>query len=243
MIFSVLLLLFALDFDAGFCFETIESDTLLKLVIFPPSAKVFDRPGGENIGTIGRGRVIRLLGSEGKWLNFTTYDFPDAWLRWEYTQTLEEWAECKPFDEMQAIILSWEKAVRAVDDEVQASLLKINEVKERISRGEIALEAGIRAIENERSNIEESFRALYQCETPDMLSAAAEKLDGKRWAINKGLYYLIKYIREGVEADGISATRYFQMTEGIMKQYSRIMFRIKTKYNLYEDSTAVSDED
>ena len=214
--------------------QNAEGDTLLKLVVFTPNAKVFDNPNGELIGSIDRGRVIRLLGSEGRWLNFTAQEFTSAWLRWEYTQTLEEWAENPSFDSIQVSIVAWEHVVRKIDSEIEQSLTAINDIRDDISHGKTTIETGIGYLQYESEMIEDSFRELYNHQPPDVLVEAAKLLESKRWAIGQGLEYLVKFIYEGNEEDGIAAGKYFQMAEKMMFQYSKQMFQVKSKYNLYE---------
>ncbi|MBC8279070.1 MAG: hypothetical protein H8E46_12625 [FCB group bacterium] len=215
-------------------FQDAEGDTLLKLVIFTPEAKVFDHPNGDLIGSIDRGRVIRLLGSEGRWLNFTAREFSSAWLRWEYTQTLEEWAQNPPFDSIQVSIVAWEHVVRKIDSEIEQSLTAINNIRNDISQGKTSIEAGIGSLRYESEMIEDSFRELHNHQPPEVLQEAAKLLESKRWAIGQGLDYLMKFIYEGSEEDGIAAGKYFQMAEKMMYQYSKQMFQVKSKYNLYE---------
>lgn len=223
-----------------FAWDFAKDDTLLKLAIFPPEAKVFDAPNGENIGVLKRGRVIKLLGSDGKWLNFTTRDFPDAWVRWEMTQTLEEWANQPSYDQLQAAIVAWEKTVQLMDADIELSLRRIMAARDQLSRGEVSLDSGVSSIQNERAFIEECFRTLYQCYRPEALDEAAEKIDGKRWAINQGLYYLMKLIYEGDTTAGEAAKKYFGMAEEMINQYSLIMFQVKTRYCIYHNPGADS---
>ena len=224
-----------------FSYQNTEGDTLLKLVVFTPEAKVFGRPHGDQIGTIGRGRVIRLLGSDGRWLNFTTVDYTSAWLRWEYTQTLEEWALYPSFDSVQTSIVTWEKVVQSIDSEIELSLENIRTIRDGISQGKISLEAGIGSLENEIDLIEDSFRELHNHQPPEVLSQAAESLESKRWAINQGLNYLMKFIYEGEEESGIAAGKYFQMAEKMMYRYSQQMFQVKSKYNLYDEESEIKE--
>ena len=225
------------------CYELAEGDTLLKLAIFTPDAKVFDRPNGEQIGTIDRGRVIRLLSSQERWLEFTTWDYPSAWLRWEYTQTLEEWGSSPSFNDIQRSILTWEKAVKNVDREIELSLSSIIDIRDKIAAGKISVDYGIAVLEKERARIEDSFRSLHDYNCPDILDAASEKLDSKRWAIHQGLYYLMKYIYEGEEESGIAAGKFFQRAEDMTIQYSQTIFQVKSKYDLYqEDLPSEKDE-
>lgn len=215
------------------CYELAEGDTLLKLAIFTPNAKVFDRPNGEQIGVIDRGRIIRLLSSQDRWLEFTTWEYPSAWLRWEYTQTLEEWDNSPSFNDIQRSILTWEKAVKNVDREIELALNSIIDTRDKIAAGKVSVDYGIIVLENERTQIEDSFRSLHDYDCPDVLEAASEKLDSKRWAINQGLYYLVKYIHKGEEESGIAAGKFFQMAEDMTIQYSQRIFQAKSKYDLY----------
>ena len=60
-------------------FEEISaSPDVMKLVIFPPEAKVYDAPFGKTKGVIKRGRIIYLLESEGEWIKFTTREYPQG---------------------------------------------------------------------------------------------------------------------------------------------------------------------
>ena len=227
-------IIFPLFADPVFSFQDAEEDTLLKLVIFTPEAKVFDSPSGNLIGSIGRGRVIRLLGSDGRWLTFTVREYSSAWLRWEYTQTLEEWADNPPFDSVQISIAAWEHVVRKIDSEIEQSLTAIKNTRDDISQGKTGIEAGIGSLRFESEMIEDSFRELYNHQPPEVLQEAAQLLESKRWAIGQGLEYLMKFIYEGNEADGVAAGKYFQMAEKVMYQYSKQMFQVKSKYYLYE---------
>jgi len=233
-IFSLtILLITTLAQRSALSYQLAEEDTLLKLAVFPPQAKVFDRPEGELIGYLNRGRVIRLLAAEGKWLNFTTWDFPNAWLRWECTQTLEEWALDAPYDQTQKAILEWERMVKILDAEIDSALAAILDIEQQLSQGEFDLYQGLSALQFQRRKIENSFHALYQLHHPESLNEAAEKLDGKRWAIDQGLNYLCLYIQNGNEEDGASASQYFKLAEEYTVQYSHTIFRLKSKYNLY----------
>lgn len=212
-----------------------EGDTLLKLAIFPPEAKVYDRPDGQVVGLLGRGRVIRLLGAEGKWLNFTTREFYSAWIRWENTQTLEEWSE-DTYEQAQDAIKEWEGTVKLLDTEIENALAAILNVEQQLSQGELTLDQGLFQMKTQRRKIEDSFRTLHNIPRSDLLSEAAEKLDSKRWAIDQGLNYLYLYIQNGKKADGDSASRYFKMAEDFTVQYSHRIFQLKSKYNLYPEN-------
>ena len=223
--------------------EAVLSDTLLKLAVFKPHTLVYDNPKGKIIGHLDRGRVIRLLGSEGMWLHFTTYDFDSGWLRWENTVTLDEWADSPRFDSLQTIIIAWERAVKALDEGIDESLANIQSYREGISAGEISLSAGIAGIERESVVIEDSFRELHQVERTAVLEDAVKALDGKRWALNNGLQYLVEYLRDGDEESGTNASNYFDTAEFFVYEYTRIMFRLKSTYDLYNEVPEVNNEE
>ncbi|NQS98669.1 MAG: hypothetical protein HQ591_09455 [candidate division Zixibacteria bacterium] len=222
--------------------EAVRSDTLLKLAVFKPHTLVYDNPKGKIIGHIDRGRVIRLLGSEGMWLHFTTWDFNSGWLRWENTVTLDEWANSPRFDSLQTIIIAWERAVKALDEGIDESLAIIQSYRDGISAGEISLSAGIAGIERESVVIENSFRELHQVERTAVLEDAVKALDGKRWALSNGLQYLVEYLREGDEESGTNASNYFDTAENFVYEYTRIIFRLKSTYDLYDEAPEVNNE-
>jgi hypothetical protein len=211
------------------------ADTLMKLAIFTPHTKVYDAPWGKQIGIIDRGRVIRLISSEGVWFQFTTKDFPLAWVHWANTQTLQEWAASPRYDSAQAVIIAWEKAVRMLDEEIDSCLNNIIQFRDKIYSGEINPAKGAINIERERAAIEESFRQLYKIERLELLEEAMKVLERKRWAINRGIYFLNKFIYEGDSDSGKSAGEYFDMAQETMYDYSKIMYKLKTKYKLYEN--------
>lgn len=214
--------------------ESAPMDTL-QLAVFTPVTKVYENPGGEWIGVIDRGRVINLLASDGKWLCFTTRDYPKGWIRWENTITLEEWAVSPPFDSIAAIIRIWEIGVQAMEKEIDSALTNILSIREKIADGVVDPNAGIDLIQKERAAIEESFRQLHGLNTPEPLNEAEELLEGKRWAINQGLGYLITFIGNGDEKSGAAAGRYFELAENMMYQYSRAIFQVKSLYKLYNN--------
>ena len=223
--------------------EAVRSDTLLKLAIFKPHTLVYDNPEGKVIGYLDRGRVVRLLGSEGMWLHFTAYDFDSGWLRWENTVTLDEWAESPPFDSLQTIIIAWEKAVQALNERIDESLANIQSYEDGISTGEISLSAGIAGIERESMVIENSFRELHQVERTTVLEDAVKALDGKRWALNNGLRHLVDYLQDGDEGNGTTASKYFDIAENYVYEYARIIFRLKSNYDLYDEEPEANIEE
>lgn len=211
------------------------ADTLFKLAIFTPSARVYDRPRGEVMGTIGRGRVIRLLSSQESWLEFTTYDFPRAWIRWEDTITLKEWASAPPFDSVQLAVLAWERGIRAIDREVEEILSRIVELKDRIAAGSLNANYGAAFLDSEHASIEDAFRRMHDLEIPQELQKAAEIFSEKRWAIDMGLKYLSEYFRNSDPANAVAAGKFFEFAENRVYWYSSEIFRVKSKYRLYEN--------
>ena len=228
-------IIFECLFGTALAYEFADSDSLLKLAIFSPKAKVYDGPNGENIGVIKRGRVIRLVSSQGKWLQFTTWDFKSGWIRWENTITLADWASSPSFDSMQLTVLDWERGIQSVDSEIDSVLAIIVSAKDRLAAGKISLDECLDIIKNQQTELENCFRRIHTLNIPLDLQDAANFLDEKRWAINKGLDYLMDYIKNGVNEQGIAAGKFFQLAENTMYQYAREMYRIKTKYNLYSD--------
>ena len=221
--------------------EAAISDSLLKLAIFKPHTAVYDQPKGHIIGYIDRGRVIRLLASDGMWLNFTTYDYEYGWLRWENTQTLAEWANSPPFDSLQIMIIAWENAVKKLDGKIDSSLQKILELEGKISAGEIELSVGIAKIQREGDHIEDCFRELHQIDKIPALNDAVKALDGKRWAIDYGLRYLMIFLQGGNEEDGAMAGKYFETAEDYVYHYAQAMFRLKSTYELYDNSLQMEE--
>ena len=213
--------------------EQVSMDTL-KLAIFTPIAKVYQIPNGDSIGVIKRGEVISLLAADGKWMRFTSRQFEDAWVRWENTVTLQEWANQPSFDSLVTSIRIWEQGVRDMENQIDNALDNILVIRKSISDGVIQPKNGIALIERERADIEESFRQLHGLNTPPALEEAAELLQGKRWAINTGLGYLVSFLKEGDEEKGVAAGKYFELAENIMYRYSKAIFQVKTLYNLYD---------
>ena len=213
--------------------ESVSNDTL-KLAIFTPTAKVYLIPNGDSIGVIKRGEVIALLAADGKWMRFTSRQFEDGWVRWENTVTLQEWADQPSFDSLVTSIRIWEQGVKDMDKQIDNALDNILVIRKSITDGAINPEAGVALIEGERADIEESFRQLHGLNTPPSLEEAAELLQGKRWAINTGLGYLISFIEDGDETKGAAAGKYFELAENIMYRYSKAIFQVKTLYNLYD---------
>ena len=213
--------------------DQVAMDTL-KLAIFTPIAKVYEIPNGDSIGVIKRGEVISLLAADGKWMRFTSRQFEDGWVRWENTVTLQEWADQPSFDSLVTSIKIWEQGVRDMEKQIDNALDNILVIRKSISDGVVSQKNGLALIEQERADIEESFRQLHGLNTPPALEEAAELLQGKRWAINTGLGYLISYLKEGDEEKGVAAGKYFELAENIMYKYSKAIFQVKTLYNLYD---------
>jgi len=211
------------------------SPDVMKLAIFPKSAKIYDSPFGEKIGELKRGRVIYLLDSEGEWIHFSTREFPSAWILWGNTVTLDEWASKPPYDSTAAYITLWEMGVRRIEVEVDTSLNNILKLRNAIAGGEIILSDGIYQIQVERRTIEECFRYLYKLRAPEPLEEAVDILAQKRWALDKGLGYLVTYLETGDKMSGRAAGKYFELAESIMHQYSKQMFQVKSFYNLYDE--------
>ena len=181
--------------------------------------------------------MIYLLSSQGEWINFTTREYADAWILWESTITLEDWRKLPPYDSTAAYITLWEKGVKEMDTEIDTALAHIVFLRDAIAEGTVTPQEGINLIERERGAIEDSFRRLHRLRAPEPLSTAVELLEGKRWAINQGLGYLIDYLRSGRDENGIAAGKYFEMAENIMYRYSREMFQVKSKYKLYDEES------
>ncbi len=216
-----------------------DSDSLLKLAIFTPQAMVFDHPNGKRIGRIERGRVIELLSSQERWLNFTNKEYQSAWIRWEDTVSLKDWANAPPFDSVQIVVLAWEKGIEAIDREVEEALSRIVALKDNIAEGNMEPVAGVAVLEREREGIEESFRRTHDLDTPLELKRAVEVFGEKRWAIDMGLKYLAKYIREGDPVSAVAAGKYFLFAENRVYWYTRELFRVKSKYKLYDAESSI----
>lgn len=224
------------SWDKAYCGSTLAFDASpLKLAIYIPDTKVYDAPYGKQIGAIDRGRVIRVIESEEEWLHFTTWDYSSGWLKLESTCTIALWRQRPPYETVRKQIREWEKGVRSIDREIDKSLEKILELENRISAGQLTLASGLNRIEREQNAIEDSFRAMHRLTPPDVVSGAVEALERKRWEINRGLCFLIAYLESGENAIGDNARECFTNAEDMARHYSRIMFRIKSIFRLYDE--------